>query len=60
MVGLIVLAAFVAKDNLVGHQSEKTPFFPVKALPQYMVMPGPGIRSGWVGEQKNRVVIRDF
>ena len=44
MEGLLVPAAYVPEDGLVAHQCEGY-------MPQYRGMPGPGIGSGWVGEQ---------
>jgi hypothetical protein len=41
----MALAAYVAEDGLVSHQWEERP------LVHYRGMPGPGSRSGWVGEQ---------
>jgi hypothetical protein len=51
MVGLVSLAAYVAEDGLVVHQWEVRPLSCEDTMPQYRGMPGPGSRSGWVGEQ---------
>jgi hypothetical protein len=45
-------AAYVAEDGLVGHQWEERPLSCEDSMPQYRGMPGPGSRSGWVGEQE--------
>jgi hypothetical protein len=54
----MALAAYVAEDGLVGHQWEERPRSCEGSMPQCRGMPGPGNRSGWVGEQgdggKNR------
>ena len=50
MLGLMVLAAYVAEDGLVSHQREERSCG--GSMPQYRGMPGPGSRSGWVGEQE--------
>ena len=47
----VSLASCVAEDALVGHQWEERPL----VLPRsYRGMPGPGGRSGWLGEQGSR------
>jgi hypothetical protein len=52
MEGLMALAAYVAEDGLVGHQWEERPLALQRLyMPQYRGMPGPGSRSGWIGEQ---------
>jgi hypothetical protein len=53
MVGLMAPAAYVAEDGLVGHQWEERPWVLSceGSMPQCRGMPGPGSRSGWVGEQ---------
>ena len=45
------LAAYVAKDSLIGHHWEERPLVLQSFMSQYREMPGPGSRSGWVGEQ---------
>jgi hypothetical protein len=48
----VSLVAYVAEVGLVGHQWEERPMvFRRLYMPQYRGMPGPGIGSGWVGEQ---------
>jgi hypothetical protein len=42
-------ATYVAEDGLVGHQWKERPC--EGSVPQCRGMPGPGSRSGWVGEQ---------
>jgi hypothetical protein len=44
-------AAYVAEDGLVGHQWKERPLVLEGLMPQCRGMPGPGSRSGWVGEQ---------
>ena len=51
MVELMALAAYVAEDGLVIHQWEESPWSCEGSMPHYSGMPGPGSRSGWVGEQ---------
>jgi hypothetical protein len=47
---LMSLAAYVAKDGLVGHHWEA--HWTCKLyMPQYKGMPGPRSESEWVGEQ---------
>jgi hypothetical protein len=43
--------AYVAEDGLVGHHWEEKPLVLQTLYAQYRGMPGPGSRSGWVGEQ---------
>jgi hypothetical protein len=45
------LVAYVPEDGLVGHQWRRGPWSWEDSMPQYREMPGPGSRSGWVGEQ---------
>jgi hypothetical protein len=45
------LAAYVAKDGLVGHHWEERPLGLAKYMPQYRGKPRPRSGSGWVGEQ---------
>jgi hypothetical protein len=53
MVGLMALTAYVAEDDLVGYQwEEKGPWSFEGSISQYRGMPGPGIGSRWVGEQR--------
>jgi hypothetical protein len=54
MVGLLAPAAYVAEDGLVSHQWEERP------LLQCRGMPGPGIGSEWVDEQRKWEGIGDF
>jgi hypothetical protein len=51
MVGLMALTAYVAEDGLVSHQWEERPLVLRKFYAQYRGMPGPGSRSGCVGER---------
>jgi hypothetical protein len=62
MVGFMALAAYVAEDGLVGHQwQEREALGPVKvSMPQYRGRPGPGSRSGWVGEWERGGRHREF
>jgi hypothetical protein len=45
------LAAYVAEDGLVGHHWEKRPLVLQRLYAPVRGKPGPGSRSGWVGEQ---------
>jgi hypothetical protein len=45
----MALAAYVAEDELIGHQWEERTC--EGSMPQYREMPAPGSWSGWVGEQ---------
>ena len=47
----MALAVYVAEDGLIGHHWEERPLVLQRLYAQYRGMPGPGIRSGWVGEQ---------
>ena len=47
----MALAAYVAKDGLVGH-GRRVPWSCEDSMPQYKGMPGPGSRSGCAGEQE--------
>jgi hypothetical protein len=48
----MIPAAYVAENDLVSPQCEGRPFFLCWFyMPQCRGMPGPGSRSGWVGEQ---------
>jgi hypothetical protein len=49
MVGLVALAAYLVQDHLVGER--RGPWSGEGSMLQYRGMPGPGSRSGWVGEQ---------
>ena len=46
---------YVAEDGLVGHQWERGPWSCEGSRPQCREMPGPGIRSRYVGEQREGV-----
>jgi hypothetical protein len=56
----MALSAYVAEDGLVGHQWEERPLVCEVSMSQYRGMPGPGSRSGWVGEQGERRGGRGF
>ena len=45
------LAAYIVEDGLVHHHWEERPLSSKDYMPKYMGMPGPGSRSGCVGEQ---------
>jgi hypothetical protein len=45
------LAAYVAEDGLVSHYWEERPLVLRRLYAPVQRMPGPGSRSGWVGEQ---------
>jgi hypothetical protein len=45
------LAAYVAEDGLVAIIGRRGPCSCKLYMPQYSGLPGPGSRSGWVGEQ---------
>jgi hypothetical protein len=47
----VSLFAYVADDGLVGINGRRGPWSYKDYMPQYREMPGPGSRSGWVGEQ---------
>jgi hypothetical protein len=51
MAGFMALAAYVGEDCLVVINGRRGPWSCEGSMPQYRVMPGPGSRSGWVGEQ---------
>jgi hypothetical protein len=51
------LVAYLVEDGLVGHQWEERPWSCEDHMAQYRGMPGPGSKSGWVGEQEG---IGDF
>ena len=51
MVELVALAIFVAEDGLVVINGRRGPWSCEGFMPQYRGMPGPGSRSGWVGQQ---------
>jgi hypothetical protein len=57
---LLTLAAYVSKDDLVGHHWEERPLGLINYVPQYRGMPGPGSGSGWVGEQGRGRVTGNF
>jgi hypothetical protein len=45
------LAAYVSKDDLVGHHCKERPNWTCKFyMPQYRGTPGPKRGSGWVGD----------
>jgi hypothetical protein len=44
-------AAYVAEDGLVGHNGRRGPWSCEGYMAQYKGIPGPGCRSGSVGEQ---------
>jgi hypothetical protein len=45
------LDAYVAEDDLVGHLLEERSLVLQRLYALVQGMPGPGSRSGWVGEQ---------
>jgi hypothetical protein len=54
---LLTLAAYVSKDDLVGHHWKERPIGQANVIwsgkrymPQYRGMPGPKNGNGWVGE----------
>ena len=47
----MVLAAYVTEDSLSVINGRRDPWSCEGSMPQYRRMPGPGSRSGWVGEQ---------
>ena len=49
--GLMAPATYVSEDGLVNDQWEERPWSCEVSMPQCRGMPGPGSRSGWVGEQ---------
>jgi hypothetical protein len=52
----VSLAAYVEEGGLDGHNGRRGPWSYEDYMPQYRGMPGPGTRSGWVGE-KNRGLV---
>jgi hypothetical protein len=57
----LFLSAYVAEDGRIGHQWEERPLVLRRLyFPQYREMPGPGSRSGWIGEQREGESIGDF
>jgi hypothetical protein len=48
---LVSLVVYVAEDGLVGHQWDERPLVLQRLYAKYRGMPGPGSRSGLVGEQ---------
>jgi hypothetical protein len=51
MVGLMALAAYLAEDDQSVINGRRGLWSCEGSMPQYRGMPGPGIWSGWVGEQ---------
>jgi hypothetical protein len=59
MMGLMALAAYVAEDDLVVN-AQRSSWSCEGSMPRYRGVPGPGSRSGWVGEQVERGRDRSF
>ena len=55
-----VSSSYVAEDGLVSHQWEEKSLVLGRSYPQYRGMPGPGSKSGWVGEQGRADGVGDF
>jgi hypothetical protein len=57
---LLTLAAYVSKDDLVGHHWKERPIGQANYMPQYRGTPGPKNGNGWVGERGEGVGVGDF